>query len=131
MTAPPTAWTSLPPLFVSAGGDEYLRDHAIKVYQLATAHGVQCELDIMPHVGHAVVSFVGYLGVPEGHEALGAMAFWTRKQVFGRAHDHLFRPAADTQENRGGGGGDGDGRKKPVMFPKHGKHGVPIVPQNS
>ena len=61
MTASASAWASMPPLFISAGGDEYLRDHAIKAYQLATAQGVDCTLDIMPHVGHAVVSFVGWV----------------------------------------------------------------------
>ena len=68
-----------------------------------------------------------YLGVPEGHEALGAMAFWTRQKVFGVAHDHLFRPAAESlpSNSDGGSGGDGStGRSNGLLFPTHGKHGV-------
>jgi hypothetical protein len=65
-------------------------------------------------MGHAFLSFVGMLGVPEAHEALGAMAFFVRQHVFG-VHDHLLLPVPPLPFAAN------EGAKK--RFPKHGRHG--------
>ena len=93
-TAPHTAkqcsplhgtWHGLPPMLIVAGGSEYLRDHAL----LPTTYKASTSPSTSPRtLAHVVPLMTGPIGVREGFEGLGHMAFFV--------HDHLLRPLPPT-----------------------------------
>jgi len=70
-------FSGLPPLFFQASSTELLVDDSVKAAEIAKKAGVQVELEIVPHVPHAIAAFAAF--IPEGREATGRAAAWTKK----------------------------------------------------
>ncbi|MEO8606541.1 MAG: alpha/beta hydrolase [Chloroflexota bacterium] len=64
-------WHGLPPLLVHAGGDEILRDDAVRIEEVAKAAGVDVRLEIYPRMWHV---WQIYASLPQAGESLDDIA---------------------------------------------------------
>jgi epsilon-lactone hydrolase len=72
-------YEDLPPMFVSAGDRETLRDDAVMVAEAARAAGVDVTLEIMPDMVHVFHALVGIC--PEGDAAMARIATFLRARL--------------------------------------------------
>jgi len=68
--------TGLPPVYLSAGGDEGLLDNALRFADLARAAGVDVTLEVVPGMQHVHTAMAGR--APEADSTLAAIASWLR-----------------------------------------------------
>ena len=64
--------TGLPPTLILAGGDEVLRDDAVRMADKMQAAGCDVEIEIWPHMWHAF--YLSTRGLPEAKVALARIA---------------------------------------------------------
>jgi monoterpene epsilon-lactone hydrolase len=71
-------WHGLPPLLVHAGEDEFLRDDAVRIEELARAAGVDVRLEIYPRMWHVWQIF---LTLPQAVQSLDDIAQFLRSHL--------------------------------------------------
>jgi len=71
-------WRGLPPLLVHAGEDEFLRQDAVRIDELAREAGVDVRLEIYPRMWHV---WQLYLTVPEAIQSLDDIAQFLKAHV--------------------------------------------------
>lgn len=64
-------WRGLPPILIHAGGDELLREDAVRIADLAKSAGVQVQLEVYPHMWHV---WQLYLSLPQAVQSLDDIA---------------------------------------------------------
>jgi acetyl esterase/lipase len=69
----------LPPLFVQVGGDEILRDDAVRLAERARGMGVEVNLDVVPRMQHMFELWAGVM--PEADAALDRIADFLRPHL--------------------------------------------------
>ncbi len=71
-------WHGLPPLLVHAGEDEFLRDDAVRIDELAKAAGVDMRLEIYPRMWH---DWQLYLTLPQAVQSLDDIAQFLKSHL--------------------------------------------------
>jgi acetyl esterase/lipase len=71
-------WHGLPPLLVHAGEDEFLREDAVRIKELAQAAGVDVRLEIYPRMWH---DWQLYLTLPQAVQSLDDIAQFFKSHV--------------------------------------------------
>jgi len=75
----------LPPILLQVGGDEILRDDAVRMHERLRDAGCQSELEVWPRMPHVWHAFAPVL--PEARRAIARIGTFAQR--------HLASPAAD------------------------------------
>jgi acetyl esterase/lipase len=78
----------LPPVLLQVGGDEILRDDAVRMHERLRDAGCQSELEVWPRMPHVWHAFAPVL--PEARRAIASIGAFARR--------HLASPAADAEQ---------------------------------
>lgn len=71
--------TGLPPMLIQVGGSETLLDDSTRFAARATAAGVDCTVEVHPHMQHVFHFLAGR--APEADDAIASMAAWLRPKL--------------------------------------------------
>lgn len=71
--------TGLPPVFISFGGDEVLRDGAHTFAELARSKGVEVEVEVVPGMQHVFQFLAGT--APEADASIAAIGTFIAKNL--------------------------------------------------
>jgi acetyl esterase/lipase len=73
--------SGLPPCLIQCGSDEILLDDAVRLEAAFVAAGVDCALEVWPHMPHVWQAFAKF--VPEARTAIGRVAAFLRRRLEG------------------------------------------------
>lgn len=74
-----TKYTGFPPLFITAGDQEPIRDGIVKLAERIKSDGVDVTLKVYPYMPHSFQMFFGYF--PEADAALKEAADWIKQKI--------------------------------------------------
>jgi monoterpene epsilon-lactone hydrolase len=75
----------LPPILLQVGGDEILRDDAVRMHERLRDAGCQSELEVWPRMPHVWHAFAPVL--PEARRAIASIGIFARRHLASRAAD--------------------------------------------